>query len=212
MLRFPDRPGGNVQILGMQVSSPAAGLPLIALGVAAIIIAAYQQRAEPTGGGGGGAAGRMLTVYSSFPQRLADGSEHSNTRTVDMENAISLALKQEDHKAGEFDVRYVALDATNDRGVVTTQTVERNARRAADDDDTAVYVGDLSSTSSIVSIPILSEAEVPQISPSSTRVGLTVAHDPPAMATNPRSTTPTGLATSCGSSPTTTSRPRRSSH
>lgn len=177
IVKFPDRIGGDVRILGMQVSSPAAGLPLIALGVAALVFIVSQQREQTSGGGGGGEHGRVLTVYSSLPERIPNGSEHSNKRTVDMENAISLALKQRDDTAHKFRLRYVPLDSSSDTGDVTTQTVERNARRAADDGDTAVYIGDFSSTSSIVSIPILSEAGVPQISPSSTRVGLT-AEDP----------------------------------
>jgi branched-chain amino acid transport system substrate-binding protein len=191
-LKFPDRPGGDLRILGIEVRSPAAGLPLIVLGVAAIGMAA--SRAETPGGGGDGgdgAPGRVLMVYSSLPQRIPDGSEHSNKRSVDMENAISLALKQADGKAGMFHVRYVPLDATNDGGIVTTQTIERNARRAANDVDTAVYIGDFSSTSSIVSIPILSDAEVPQISPSSTRVGLTV-EDPTGDGDEPEKYYPNG--------------------
>ncbi len=194
ILKFPDSPGGDVRILGIEVSSPAAGLPLIVLGVAAIVLAGAQSgtRDDDIGGGGGGAAdGRVLTIYSSLPQRVADGSEHSNKRTVDMENAMALALEQERGKAGRFDVRYVPLDATDDRGATTTQAVERNAHRAADDANTAVYIGDLSSTSSIVSIPILSEAGVPQISPSSTRVGLTVA-DPTGDGDEPEKYYPTG--------------------
>src|SRR5206468_4767386 len=35
LLRFPDRPGGRLRLAGMEVSSVGAGLPLVALGVAA---------------------------------------------------------------------------------------------------------------------------------------------------------------------------------
>lgn len=38
LLRYPDRPGGNVSLLGLEVSSVGAGLPLVALGVLAIAI------------------------------------------------------------------------------------------------------------------------------------------------------------------------------
>jgi hypothetical protein len=40
LLLFPDRPGGEVQLLGFQVSSVGAGLPLIALGVVLVAIVA----------------------------------------------------------------------------------------------------------------------------------------------------------------------------
>jgi hypothetical protein len=65
LLRFPDRPGGRVRLMGLEVSSIGAGLPLIALGVLAVATAGVQPReggptssAENSGGGGGGQAGR----------------------------------------------------------------------------------------------------------------------------------------------------------
>ncbi|MBW3652283.1 MAG: hypothetical protein KY433_01565 [Actinobacteria bacterium] len=47
LLRYPDRPGGNVRLLGLEVSSVGAGLPLVALGVLAIAIGVMQER-EPS--------------------------------------------------------------------------------------------------------------------------------------------------------------------
>jgi hypothetical protein len=46
LLRFPDRPGGSVAFLGMEVSSIGAGLPLIALGVLAVVVTVMQQPAD----------------------------------------------------------------------------------------------------------------------------------------------------------------------
>src|SRR3954465_4574756 len=46
LLRFPDRPGGTVRFLDMEVSSIGAGLPLIALGVLAVVVTVMQQRAN----------------------------------------------------------------------------------------------------------------------------------------------------------------------
>lgn len=40
LLLFPDRPGGDVSLLGLKVSSPAAGLPLIVLGTVLVAGAA----------------------------------------------------------------------------------------------------------------------------------------------------------------------------
>ena len=48
-----------------------------------------------------------------------------------------------------------------------------NARAAAQDKSTGAYLGEFNSGASAISIPILSDAHVPQISPSNTAVGLT---------------------------------------
>jgi branched-chain amino acid transport system substrate-binding protein len=116
--------------------------------------------------------GRPLTIYSSLPKRNAVGAE--DTQTTNMERAMRLALKEVGGEAGGHTVRYVSLDATTAAGMSTTQRIEQNARRAAQDEDTAVYIGDRTSGASATSIPILSRAKIPQISPASTRVGLTV--------------------------------------
>jgi branched-chain amino acid transport system substrate-binding protein len=49
----------------------------------------------------------------------------------------------------------------------------KNARRAAEDPATIAYIGDFNSGASSISIPILNEAGIPQISPSNTYPGLT---------------------------------------
>jgi hypothetical protein len=53
LLRFPESPGGNVRLLGLEVSSIGAGLPLIGLGVFAIVLAGVQPTTagQPVGGG-----------------------------------------------------------------------------------------------------------------------------------------------------------------
>lgn len=43
LLRYPDRPGGNVRLLGLEVSSVGAGLPLVALGVLAMAITVVRE-------------------------------------------------------------------------------------------------------------------------------------------------------------------------
>lgn len=43
LVRFPDRPGGNVRLTGIQVSSVGAGLPLIVIGVVLIAVATVSQ-------------------------------------------------------------------------------------------------------------------------------------------------------------------------
>jgi branched-chain amino acid transport system substrate-binding protein len=114
---------------------------------------------------------REVTVYSSLPLRGAAGQQ-----SQDMVKGIELALKEKDHKAGSFKVKYVPLDDSTDgaQGWAPEAVVE-NALKASEDGRTAVYIGEYDSGASAISIPILSRARVPQISPSNTAVGLTRA-------------------------------------
>jgi branched-chain amino acid transport system substrate-binding protein len=123
------------------------------------------------GGGGGGEGGeaKTLKIYSSLPLQGA-----SRPQTTAMVNGIKLALEQAGNKAGDFEVQYESLDdSTAQAGSWTPEATTSNARKAAQDDATAVYIGEFNSGASAVSIPILNEAGVPQISPANTYVGLT---------------------------------------
>ena len=123
------------------------------------------------GGGGGGASGggKTLTVYSSLPLQGA-----SRPQTTALVNGIKLALEQAGGKAGDFTIKYESLDdSTAQAGSWTPEATQANARKAAQDDSTALYIGEFNSGASAVSIPILNEAGVPQISPANTAVGLT---------------------------------------
>jgi branched-chain amino acid transport system substrate-binding protein len=120
------------------------------------------------GGAGGGSAAKV-TVYSSLPLQGAQ-----RPQTTDMVKGIELALEQVGGKAGDIAVEYRSLDdSTAQAGSWTPEAVSANARKAAQDDATAVYIGEFNSGGSAVSIPILNEAGVPQISPANTAVGLT---------------------------------------
>ena len=118
---------------------------------------------------GGETAGGSLTVYSSLP--LQGGSR---TQALAIVNGAKLALAQAGGKAGNFDVTYESLDdSTAQAGKWTPETVSQNARKVAQDSKAAVYIGEFNSGASAVSIPLLSDAKVPQISPANTAVGLT---------------------------------------
>jgi len=86
---------------------------------------------------------------------------------------MQLALDQAGGKAGDFDVTYERLDGSDASGATPAAVVQANARRVAQDAAAAVYIGDFTSDATQESIPILSRAKIPQISVSSTRVGLT---------------------------------------
>jgi branched-chain amino acid transport system substrate-binding protein len=125
-----------------------------------------------SGGGGGGsdsAGGGELHIYSSLP--LEGAQRGQSTALV---NGAKLALEQAGGKAGDFTIKYTSLsDASAQAGNWTPELTSANARKAAQDDKTAVYIGEFNSGASAVSIPILNEGGVPQISPSNTAVGLT---------------------------------------
>jgi branched-chain amino acid transport system substrate-binding protein len=112
-----------------------------------------------------------LTIYSSLPLR---GDDRPQTRSV--VDAARLALEQAGGRAGPFPVAYVSLN----NAARSTQRwdpilVSRNARRAADDPTTIAYLGEFHSRASRLSIPILGNDRVLQVSPSNTYVGLTRA-------------------------------------
>jgi branched-chain amino acid transport system substrate-binding protein len=121
------------------------------------------------GGGGGGGQSKTLNIYSSLPLQGA-----SRAQTEALNNGAKLALQQKGNKAGNFNVKFTTLDdSTAQAGAWTPEATQANARKVAQDKDAAVYIGEFNSGASAVSIPILNEAGVPQISPANTAVGLT---------------------------------------
>jgi branched-chain amino acid transport system substrate-binding protein len=139
---------------------------------------------------GGPSESKTLTVYSSLPLQGAQ-----RPQTTDMVKGIELALEQAGGKAGDFTVTYQSLDdSTAQAGSWTPEATTSNARKAAQDDSTAIYIGEFNSGASAVSIPILNEAGVPQISPANTAVGLT-SDDPGAGPGEPTKYYPSGQRT-----------------
>ena len=143
----------------------AAASALIALGAG--VAACGGDDDSSTGDRESGA--QSVTVYSSLPLQGAQ-----RPQTTDLVKGIELALEQVGSKAGDTTVTYESLDdSTAQAGAWTPEAVSANARKASQDDATAVYIGEFNSGGSAVSIPILNEAGVPQISPANTAVGLT---------------------------------------
>jgi branched-chain amino acid transport system substrate-binding protein len=120
-------------------------------------------------GGGGTASGDTLTIYSSLPRQGA-----SRVQAIPIEEGAKLALKQRGGKAGNFNVKYIPLDdATAAAGKWDAGPTSANARRASQDKTTIAYLGEYNSGASAISIPILNEGGIPQVSPANTAVGLT---------------------------------------
>src|SRR3954453_3058160 len=160
-------------------------LAALALGVAAC--------GDDNGGGGDqpkgntAAPAKNVTVYSSLPLQGA-----SRDQGIAVVNGAKLALEQAGNKAGNIPVKYISLDdSTAQAGQWTPELTSSNARKAAQDDSTAAYIGEFNSGASAVSIPILNEGGIPQISPSNTAVGLTT-DNPGATAGEPDKYYPTG--------------------
>jgi branched-chain amino acid transport system substrate-binding protein len=165
----------------------ATGCLVAALAMGATACGGDDDEGNGGGGGGEGGGGRTLTVYSSLPLQGA-----SRPQTTAMVQGIELALEQAGGKAGDFTVRYQSLDdSTAQAGSWTPEATQANARQVAQDDSAAAYIGEFNSGASAISIPILNEAQVPQISPANTAVGLT-SDEPGADSGEPDKYYPTG--------------------
>jgi len=148
------------------------------LGVFALGVSACGSDDDGGGGGGGSSEvvqGNTLTIYSSLP--LQGTSKGQSEAVISGEQ---LALKQAKNKVGKFNIKYVSLDdsTAQNPGTADEGQTAQNARKAVQDKTTIFYLGEFNSGGSKVSIPILNKAGIPQISPSNTYVGLTVAQPP----------------------------------
>ena len=141
----------------------AAGCALaLAVGVAAC-------GGSDNGGGGGGGGGGTVDVYSSLPLQGA-----SKDQTAAMVNGVKLALSQANNKAGDLNVKYTSLDdSTAQAGNWDPGQTAQNARKVAQDSKAVYYIGEFNSGASAISIPILNQGGVPQVSPANTYPGLT---------------------------------------
>jgi branched-chain amino acid transport system substrate-binding protein len=142
---------------------------------------------DDEGGGGGGGGGETLNVYSSLPLQGA-----SRPQTTAMVEGIRLALQQANGKAGDYTIKYTSLDdSTAQAGTWTPEAASANARKVAQDDSAIAYIGEFNSGASAISIPILNEVPIAQVSPANTAVGLT-SDEPGADEGEPEKYYPTG--------------------
>jgi branched-chain amino acid transport system substrate-binding protein len=119
--------------------------------------------------GAASVSGNTVDIYSSLPMQ---GS--SNVQTIPMVNGMKLALAQAAGKAGKFTVNFTALDdSTAAAGKWDPSQTAANARKVAADPKAVYYIGEFNSGASEISIPILNQGGIPQVSPANTYVGLT---------------------------------------
>ena len=117
-----------------------------------------------------GISGDTLTIYSSLPLQ---GTSKGQSEAVI--NGEKLALKEAGGKIGKYTIKYVSLDdsTAQNPGTADEGQTAQNARKAVQDENTIFYLGEFNSGGTKVSLPILNKANIPQISPSNTYVGLT---------------------------------------
>jgi branched-chain amino acid transport system substrate-binding protein len=160
---------------------------VIASCCAALVLALPACGDDDDGGGGASAEGDTLAIYSSLPLQGAQ-----RPQTTDMVRGAELAVKQHGGKAGEFTIEYTSLDdSTAQAGAWTPEATSANARRVAQDDNSIAYIGEFNSGASAISIPILNEVPIAQVSPANTAVGLT-SDEPGADEGEPEKYYPTG--------------------
>jgi branched-chain amino acid transport system substrate-binding protein len=142
---------------------------------------------EGGGDSGGDGGGGALDVYSSLPLQGAQ-----RLQTLAVVDGIKLALKQRGGKAGGNTIKYISLDdSTAQAGTWTPEAASANARKAAQDESAIAYIGEFNSGASAISIPILNEVPLAQVSPSNTGVGLT-SDEPGAAPGEPEKYYPSG--------------------
>src|SRR5580692_10658411 len=153
----------------MRRTTAIAALAAIALAAAGCSSSSSSSSSSGGSTSSAAAGGNTVDIYSSLPMQGA-----SSAQTIPLVNGIKLALAQAGNKAGQFTVNYQVLDdSTAAAGKWDPGQTEANARKVASDPKAVFYIGEFNSGASEVSIPILNEAGIPQVSPANTYVGLT---------------------------------------
>jgi branched-chain amino acid transport system substrate-binding protein len=125
------------------------------------------------GGGGGGStkkvSGNTLTIYASVPLQGGSGDQGKA-----IENGAQLAVDAVNGKIGKYTIQYKRLDdSLASTGAADENQASQNARTAVGDKTAIGYIGDYNSGISKVTIPLLNQGGVAQVSPSNTYAGLT---------------------------------------
>ncbi len=137
-----------------------------------------------------GAGGKTVDLYSSLPLQGA-----SKAQLAALVNGIKLSLSQAHNRAGQVTIKYQSLDdSTAQAGNWDPGKTAQNARKVAGDKNAVGYIGEFNSGATEVSLPILNQAGIPQVSPANTYVGLTT-NEPGSAPGEPQKYYPTGKRT-----------------
>jgi branched-chain amino acid transport system substrate-binding protein len=168
----------------------AGSLLAVAAAIAVAACGSSSSSSSSSGGSSSSSGGKTIDIYSSLPLQGA-----STAQTDPMVNGIKLALSQAGNKAGQWTVNYQSLDdSTAAAGKWDPSQCAADARKAAADPKAVFYIGEFNSGCSEVSIPILNQAGIPQVSPANTYVGLTT-NLPGSAPGEPQKYYPTGTRT-----------------
>jgi branched-chain amino acid transport system substrate-binding protein len=134
----------------------------------------------------------VIKLVSSMPR---NGTAKGQTDTI--ANGIQMAIDEYGREVAGMKIVYEDWDdATAGKGSWTAELESANAKRAILDEDVMAYIGPYNSQAAMVSMPILNEAGLLQISPATTNTGLTKklpGGDP----TEPEKYRPSGRITFC---------------
>jgi ABC-type branched-chain amino acid transport systems, periplasmic component len=161
------------------------------MGVVVALVALLAACGSSKKSSSGSSGGSTVDIYSSLPLQGA-----SKDQTGAMVKGIQLELAQAKNKAGKFNVKYTSLDdSTAAAGNWDPGQTQQGARQAATDKNAVYYIGEFNSGASQVSMPILNQAGLAQVSPANTYVGLTVAIKGASAAGEPQKYFPSGKRT-----------------
>ena len=169
---------------------------IAAMAAIALAVVGCSSSSSSSAGGGSsssstGSSGNTVDIYSSLPLQGANIAQ-----TGPMVNGMKLALAQAGGKAGQWTVNYQSLDdSVAATGKWDPGQTAANARKVATDPKAVYYMGEFNSGASEVSIPILNQAGLPQVSPANTYVGLTLNVPPASLPGEPGKYYPTGVRT-----------------
>jgi branched-chain amino acid transport system substrate-binding protein len=109
----------------------------------------------------------LLDIYSSLPR-----SGPSRDTSLMILRGMDLALRQVNWTEGSYQIKAFHLNGS------TRGQVLRNAQQAALDPNAVVYIGELASSQTQLSLPILNQAGIMQLTPGSPYPGLTTKLPP----------------------------------
>jgi branched-chain amino acid transport system substrate-binding protein len=117
----------------------------------------------------GASEASALTIYSSLPLQGPDAAISAS-----IVNGEKLALADAGGRVGRLHVSLVSLDDADPASGAWSPGVTSTAARTASQDKSAIaYIGDYDSGATAISLPLVNEAGILQISPGSPYVGLT---------------------------------------
>jgi branched-chain amino acid transport system substrate-binding protein len=161
---------------------------LVALGLS---VAALALVAAGCGGGGGGAPEALPSSSCTAIEYGGDGDPDyilasdfplqgsSRTQTEQIVAAIKYQLKQQNYKAGDYNIGYQSCDdATAQAGKWDSGKCSANANAYAGNDGVIGVIGTFNSGCAAIEIPVLNQAPdggIPMVSPANTYVCLTAA-------------------------------------